>query len=160
MQPAAAFHGLQFDIFPPRQHGWTAAEVDVGQGQVVETFVVAARVVVIDELGGTNDRKLNQQRVVRRRWHYRRAANVRGCGHALRVVRSETSKLLVSLAEPHSDPTGRKIRHRGPCVCLRITWCATCSMIYAAFNIERSPPQIKRSLPLVKSRSPHYLTSS
>ena len=51
VQPASKLDGFQLDVFPPREHGLSTAGVDIGRGQVVETFVVTPGVVVIDEIG-------------------------------------------------------------------------------------------------------------
>ena len=46
MLQAAVGDGLSFDPFSFCQDGWTASEVDVGRGEVVDALVVAAMVVV------------------------------------------------------------------------------------------------------------------
>jgi hypothetical protein len=46
------FNGFSFDGFPPFEYGRCSTEVDVGWRQVVQTLVVAAVVVVLDELAG------------------------------------------------------------------------------------------------------------
>lgn len=51
MQLASQLDGFELDGFPPCQDGLSPTEVDRGRGQVVETLVVAAQVVVSDELG-------------------------------------------------------------------------------------------------------------
>jgi hypothetical protein len=51
VQAASLFDGLSFDGFPPFEYGRCSTEVDVGRRQVVQTLVVAAVVVVLDELG-------------------------------------------------------------------------------------------------------------
>ena len=44
------FDGFSFDGFPPFEYGRCSTEVDVSGRQVVQTLVVAAVVVVLDEL--------------------------------------------------------------------------------------------------------------
>ena len=46
---AAVSNGLSLDPFSFGQDGWTAPEVDVGWGEIVDALVVAAVVVVADE---------------------------------------------------------------------------------------------------------------
>jgi hypothetical protein len=46
---SSLFNGFSFDPFTYQQDGLTASEVDVGQGQVLQTFVVTAAMVMIDE---------------------------------------------------------------------------------------------------------------
>ena len=48
MLQAPMFDGLSFDPGALHGDGGTAAEVDVGGGQVVEALVIAALVVVVD----------------------------------------------------------------------------------------------------------------
>ena len=49
MLQAAVGDGLSFDPFSFCQDCWTASEVDVGRGEIVDALVVAAVVVVVDE---------------------------------------------------------------------------------------------------------------
>jgi hypothetical protein len=42
-------NGLSFDPFSFCQNGWTAPAVDVGWGKIVDAFVVAAVVIVVDK---------------------------------------------------------------------------------------------------------------
>lgn len=49
MLQAAIFDGRAFDPFSLQQNGLTAAEEDVGRGEVVQALVIAAMIVVIDE---------------------------------------------------------------------------------------------------------------
>ena len=51
MQLSSQLEGFALDILPPGENGLGAAEVGIGRSQVVQAFVVAAVVVVIDELG-------------------------------------------------------------------------------------------------------------
>ena len=53
MQAASLFDGFSFDGFPPFEYGRCSTEVDVSGRQVVQTLVVAAVVVVLDELADT-----------------------------------------------------------------------------------------------------------
>ena len=46
---AAVGDSLSLDPFSFCQDGWTASEVDVGRGEIVDALVVAAVVVVIDK---------------------------------------------------------------------------------------------------------------
>jgi hypothetical protein len=46
---AAVSKGLSLDPFSFGQDGWTAPEVDVGRGEIVDALVIAAVVVVVDE---------------------------------------------------------------------------------------------------------------
>src|SRR5436305_6489110 len=46
---AAVSNGLSLDPFSFGQDGWTASKVDVGRGEIVDTLVVSAMVVVVDE---------------------------------------------------------------------------------------------------------------
>src|ERR1700704_28128 len=46
---AAVSNGLSLDPFSFGQDGWTAPEVDVGRGEIVDALVIAAVVVVVDE---------------------------------------------------------------------------------------------------------------
>jgi hypothetical protein len=50
VQAASLFNGFSFDGFPPFENGRCSTEVDVGWRQIVQTLVVAAVVVVLDEL--------------------------------------------------------------------------------------------------------------
>ena len=50
MKQAALFDGFAFDPFPFQHDDVAAAEVDVGGCEVAETLMVAAMVVMIDEL--------------------------------------------------------------------------------------------------------------
>jgi len=43
---AAVSNGLSLDPFSFGQDGWTASKVDVGRGEIVDTLVVSAVVVV------------------------------------------------------------------------------------------------------------------
>ena len=43
--------GLSFDPFSLCQDGGPTTEVDVGRGEIVDALVVAAVVVVVDEVG-------------------------------------------------------------------------------------------------------------
>ena len=49
MLQAASFDGLSFDSGAVGEDGGTAAEVNVGRGQVVEALVIPAVIVVVDE---------------------------------------------------------------------------------------------------------------
>ena len=49
MLQAAGFDGLTFDPFSFAQNGVAAAKIDVGGREIVEAFVIAAVVVVVDE---------------------------------------------------------------------------------------------------------------
>src|SRR4029077_9582080 len=55
--------GLSLDPFSFCQDGWTASEVDVGRGEIVDALVVAAVVVVVDE-GGDLGFEITRQEVV------------------------------------------------------------------------------------------------
>jgi hypothetical protein len=46
---SSLFDGVSFDPFTLKQDGVAASEVDVGGGEVLQAFVVAAVIVVIDE---------------------------------------------------------------------------------------------------------------
>ena len=49
MLQATVGNGLSLDPFSFGQDGWTASEVDVGRGEIVERFVIASMIVVVDE---------------------------------------------------------------------------------------------------------------
>ena len=49
MLQAAVSDGLSLDPFSFGQDGWTASEVDVGRGEIVDALVIAAVVVVVDD---------------------------------------------------------------------------------------------------------------
>ena len=49
MLQATVGDGLSFDPFSFCQDGWTASEVDVGRGEIVDAFMVAVVVVIGDE---------------------------------------------------------------------------------------------------------------
>ena len=49
MLQAAVLNGFAFDCLPSLQDGLPATGVDVGRGEVVQAFVVAPVIVVIDE---------------------------------------------------------------------------------------------------------------
>ena len=49
MQQAPLLDGLSFDAIALEQDRLSAAEVDVGRGEIAEALVVAAMVVVLDE---------------------------------------------------------------------------------------------------------------
>ena len=46
---AAVSNGLSLGPFSLCQDGWTAPEVDVGRGEIVDALVIAAVVIVGDE---------------------------------------------------------------------------------------------------------------
>ena len=50
MVSAALLDGLVFNLLSPLQNALAVSEVDIGWRQVVETFVVAAMIVVVDEV--------------------------------------------------------------------------------------------------------------
>ena len=49
MVQSSLFDGLSFDPFTLKQDGVAASEVDIGRRQVLQTFMVAVVIVVIDE---------------------------------------------------------------------------------------------------------------
>ena len=49
MLQSSLFDGLSFDPFTLKQDGVAASEVDIGRCQVLQAFVVAVVIVVIDE---------------------------------------------------------------------------------------------------------------
>ena len=49
MLQSSLFDGVSFDPFTLKQDGLAASEVDIGRRQVLQTFVVAVVIVVIDE---------------------------------------------------------------------------------------------------------------
>ena len=49
MKQAPGFDGRSFDPFSLFQNGFTAPEVDVGRGEVLQALVIAPVVVMIDE---------------------------------------------------------------------------------------------------------------
>ena len=63
MAQAAVLNGQFLNLFPGLEDGLTAAEVDIGGGQVAEALVVAAVVVVLDE-GCDGGLELARQEVV------------------------------------------------------------------------------------------------
>jgi hypothetical protein len=60
---ATVGNGLSFDPFSFCQNGWTAPEVDVCRGKIVDAFVVAAMVIVVDE-GGNLSFEIARQEIV------------------------------------------------------------------------------------------------
>ena len=46
---SSVHNSLSFDPFPFRQDGWAAPEVDISGREVIQAFVVAPVVVVLDE---------------------------------------------------------------------------------------------------------------
>ena len=50
MQAPSLFDGFPFDAFPPLENGRSSSEVNVDRRQVVQALVIAAIVVVLDEL--------------------------------------------------------------------------------------------------------------
>jgi hypothetical protein len=44
-------NGLSFDPFWFGQNGWPTSKIDVGQGEIVDTLVIAVVVVIIDKGG-------------------------------------------------------------------------------------------------------------
>jgi hypothetical protein len=53
MQSSSQFDGLVLDGLPPCENGWPTAAVNIGWGEIIQAFVVAAVIVVRDELGKT-----------------------------------------------------------------------------------------------------------
>lgn len=49
MKQAPGFDGRSFDPFSLFQNGFTAPEVDIGRGEVLQALVIASVVVVLDE---------------------------------------------------------------------------------------------------------------
>ena len=49
MKQASRFDGLPFDPFSLLQDGFSASEVDIGRGEVLQALVVAPVVVVFDK---------------------------------------------------------------------------------------------------------------
>ena len=49
MKQAPVFDGRSFDPFSLFQNGFTAPEVDIGRGEVLQALVIASVVVVLDE---------------------------------------------------------------------------------------------------------------
>ena len=50
MLQSSLFDGVAFDPFAFQQEGMASAEVDVGRCEVMQAFVIAAVIVVIDEV--------------------------------------------------------------------------------------------------------------
>lgn len=63
MSQAPLFDGLSLDPLSLQQDGLAASEVDVGRGEIVEAFVVAPVIVVLDE-GGDLPVEIARQEVV------------------------------------------------------------------------------------------------
>ena len=51
MLPASLLDGSSLDLSPSLEDARAASEVDVGGCEVVEAFVIAAMIVVVDEVG-------------------------------------------------------------------------------------------------------------
>ena len=49
MLQSSLFDGVAFDPFALKQDGLAASEVDIGRRQVLQAFVVAPVIVVVDE---------------------------------------------------------------------------------------------------------------
>ena len=49
MNQASRFDGLLFDPFALFQNGFSASEVDIGRGEVLQALVIAPMVVMLDE---------------------------------------------------------------------------------------------------------------
>ncbi len=49
MLQSSLFDGVAFDPFALKQDGLSASEVDIGRCQILQAFVVALVIVVIDE---------------------------------------------------------------------------------------------------------------